>query len=284
MKLMIDFEAEENLENFFVSAVLSVFAIRTFLFLTGYPQLGNEEVHIAHMLWGGMLMVTALITLLVFLSKEVRHLGSIVAGIGFGVFIDELGKVITSDNNYFFQPAIALIYIIFVFIFLVFRGLEKYVDNMVDKGKIVKEKTVSDNFFFSKTKRNLTKFYLQFVKNNFFAGVLTGLFVSISILNIFFTLVDLIIFKDQLSFWDWGQLVSALFIGMLVVFGIFRQVQGRKLSAYNFYKQAVMIDIFLGQFFLFYREGLSSYLHLVISISILSAIKYLIYQEKLDKH
>ena len=71
---------------------------------------------------------------------------------------------------------------------------------------------------------------------------------------------------------------------MLVVFGIFRQVQGKKLSAYNFYKQAVMIDIFLGQFFLFYREGLCSYLHLVISISILSAIKYLIYQEKLVKH
>ena len=114
MKLMIDFESEENLENFFVSAVLAVFAVRIYLFLTGYPQLGNEEVHIAHMLWGGMLMVTALITLLVFLSKEVRHLGSIVAGIGFGVFIDELGKVITSDNNYFFQPAIALIYIIFV--------------------------------------------------------------------------------------------------------------------------------------------------------------------------
>jgi len=33
-------------------------------------------------------------------------------------FIDELGKFITSDNNYFFQPTISLIYIVFIIIFL----------------------------------------------------------------------------------------------------------------------------------------------------------------------
>jgi hypothetical protein len=49
----------------------------------------------------------------------------LLSGIGFGTFIDELGKFITSDNNYFFQPAIPLIYMIFVLLFLVFRELEK---------------------------------------------------------------------------------------------------------------------------------------------------------------
>jgi hypothetical protein len=75
------------------------------------------------MLWGGLLMVVAIVVLLAFLGKRIQQVGAVVGGIGFGAFIDELGKFITRDVNYFFQPTIALIYIVFVTMYLVFRTM-----------------------------------------------------------------------------------------------------------------------------------------------------------------
>ncbi len=117
-------DAGRYLEGFLVAAVAAVLVIRFFLELTGYPQLGGHGLHIAHMLWGGLLMLAALVLMLAFLGKHVQHLAAIVAGIGFGTFIDELGKFITSDNDYFFQPTMALIYATFVLLFLAFRAIE----------------------------------------------------------------------------------------------------------------------------------------------------------------
>lgn len=113
-------------ENFFVAAIVSMLAIRFYLYLTGFPQIGGGGLHIAHMLWGGFLMMIALVLVFSFLNKGTLHIASIVGGIGFGTFIDELGKFITSDNNYFFQPTIAIIYIIFVLLFLLMKAIGRY--------------------------------------------------------------------------------------------------------------------------------------------------------------
>ena len=61
--------------------------------------------------------------LLAFLDRPVEHVAAVIAGLGFGTFIDEIGKFVTSDNNYFFRPAIALIYTVFIAAFLVGRTL-----------------------------------------------------------------------------------------------------------------------------------------------------------------
>ena len=111
-------EAATLLERFFVSAVVTVLLIRAWLGLTGYPQIGGDGLHIAHMLFGGIGMLIALLASLTFLGSRTRVFAAIVGGAGFGAFIDELGKFITSDNNYFYQPAVALIYVVFVLLFI----------------------------------------------------------------------------------------------------------------------------------------------------------------------
>ncbi|HEY4752894.1 MAG TPA: hypothetical protein VIH37_06380, partial [Candidatus Limnocylindrales bacterium] len=112
------------LESFLVAAVVSFLGIRAFLTLTGFPKVGGGELHIAHMLWGGALMLVALLLLLAFLDRPVQHVAAVVAGLGFGTFVDEIGKFVTADNDYFFRPAVALIYTVFVGVFIASRWLE----------------------------------------------------------------------------------------------------------------------------------------------------------------
>jgi len=52
-------DAEQYLIITLLSFAASVILIRLFLELTGYPQVGNSELHIAHVLWGGLLLFAA---------------------------------------------------------------------------------------------------------------------------------------------------------------------------------------------------------------------------------
>lgn len=125
-------------EVWLVSAVVSLLSIRLYLQLTGYPQIGGSTLHIAHMLWGALGMVIAFGMLIIFASDVWKPAAVIIGGAGFGAFIDELGKFITKDNNYFFQPTIALIYAVLVILFLLSRSIDK-----IDKV------TPSDHMFYA---------------------------------------------------------------------------------------------------------------------------------------
>jgi hypothetical protein len=111
-------DAQELVDAYLVAAVFAVLSIRLYLFLSRYPQVGGGGLHVAHMLWGGLLMVVSQFLLLTLLARRARQICAVVGGLGFGLFIDELGKFITSDNNYFFKPAAGLIYLVFVLFFL----------------------------------------------------------------------------------------------------------------------------------------------------------------------
>ena len=114
------------MENFLISGVCTILSIRFYLQLTGYPQIGGAHFHIAHMLFGGLLMMITISILFTFLNRTAFTIASIIGGIGFGFFIDELGKFITKDNNYFFQPTVALIYVIFILIYLIGELMPKF--------------------------------------------------------------------------------------------------------------------------------------------------------------
>lgn len=113
--------ASNLLDVYVVCAVLTVVATRVFLELTGYPRVGGGGLHIAHVLWGGALMIVS--NLLLLLSSKPRRLvAAILGGIGLGLFIDEVGKFITHDVNYFFKPAAVIVYLTFLAIWLICRA------------------------------------------------------------------------------------------------------------------------------------------------------------------
>jgi hypothetical protein len=96
---------------FVAAAAATVLTVRAGLALTGYPHLGGNGFHIAHVLWGGLLLALALLALLGLSGPVVRSAGAVVGGAGFGLFLDEIGKFITADYDYFFHRAAVLVYL-----------------------------------------------------------------------------------------------------------------------------------------------------------------------------
>ena len=110
----------DRIDTFVVAGVVTVLTIRAFLAATGYPQVGNDSLHVAHVLYGGLILMVAFLLLLLS-DKPNKLLAALIGGIGFGFFIDEVGKFVTQDNDYFYEPAALIMYVIFLMIWFVSR-------------------------------------------------------------------------------------------------------------------------------------------------------------------
>src|SRR5690348_8702951 len=84
--------AARYLRAFAFAGIGTVLLTRAYLGVTGYPRLGEGSLHIAHVLWGGLLMVVAIGLATVLYGHTARVTGAIVGGVGFGLFLDEVGK------------------------------------------------------------------------------------------------------------------------------------------------------------------------------------------------
>ncbi len=118
----------EHADSYLLMSLLAfavtVIGVREFLQLTGFPQIGNSVLHIAHALWGGLLLFIAVVLPLAFANRWAIGASALLSGAGIGLFIDEVGKFITQTNDYFFPPALSIIYAFFLLtavVYLYFR-------------------------------------------------------------------------------------------------------------------------------------------------------------------
>jgi hypothetical protein len=119
----------EEAARYYLIAVLSFVAslagVRLFLQLTGYPQIAGGDLHISHVLWGGLFMFVAALAPLVLADRKVYVLSAVLSGVGIALFIDEVGKFITKDYNYHYPAAAPIVYIFFLLTLFVYLRLRR---------------------------------------------------------------------------------------------------------------------------------------------------------------
>lgn len=322
-------EAEHYLENFLIASVSSVLLLRFFLKITGNPTIGGERFHIAHMLWGGFIMVIAISLLLTFLNRTISYLASILGGVGYGIFIDELGKFITRDNNYFFQPTIAIMYVIFITLYLTLRVLplrkaftqKEYLVNAIELLKDAvandldtEEKKLAREYLrkadpkdpmvimlrkmFSeidaipqpepslpmRALRVIRSKYYEVTRSQFFFRLLFSIFILQAVVTVFFLITIYFLSVSRfivlnLTFSEWGLLFSSLAAAITMFFGL-RHFRSDRLRSYHIFQTAVLINIFLTQFFLFYLFQFYALIGLLLNLSLFISLNYVILRTK----
>ena len=112
-------EASEYILWVMIWGIVGLLAIRLYLDLNNWPVVGGEVWHIAHILWGGLGMLFGGLANFMFYGKKAKKISATILGLGLGLFIDEAGKFLSRDNDYFFQPAVMVMYVLFIGLFLV---------------------------------------------------------------------------------------------------------------------------------------------------------------------
>ena len=332
------FDFVQKLEWFLLSAVLMILVIRTQLWLTNYPQLGGGGLHIAHLLWGGLFMMVAIWCSLIYLNRAARTVTAILGGIGFGFFIDELGKFITSDNNYFFKPAAGIIYIIFIVMFLVIRELSKrqklsprtalanalaFMPSTIT-GEFRREEYVQANALLDQADQSdptveIARRHFNEVKlapvspptkvQLWIARVhdwITGLTerprfeaVVITLVIIWAIITLLSGFTIEVNgsgtqssdagnsnggFIDAGRGISILVSFTFVAIGCYRMARKEHQAAYRNFSRALLVSIFITQFFTFVESQFGAVIGLIFNIILFSAVSELASRDRQSKY
>ncbi|HEY4720212.1 MAG TPA: hypothetical protein VII92_00080, partial [Anaerolineae bacterium] len=118
-------DAEQYLLTMLLSFAGTVIVVRAYLKLTGFPQVGGGDLHIAHLLWGGLLLFIGTLLPLMMANRWIRRVTAVLSGVGVGLFIDEVGKFITKSNDYFYPAAAPIIYAVFLVTVLLYLQVRR---------------------------------------------------------------------------------------------------------------------------------------------------------------
>jgi len=321
--------AGRDIELFLVAAIATILTVRAILAASGWPQLGGGKIHFAHLLWGGLGMLIALILFMAMQGRLWRQLATLSAGIGFGLFIDELGKFVTSDNDYFFQPAAAFIYLVFVVLFLIARVVFSNVDlspqvALVNAFDLAKEAAIRDLDEterariialltscdqddpavrgltdlvagaepthgapdpYQRLKTGLRRVYDRLVARRWFKGLLVAYLALIALIGVLGAIVAAVVAAGQsqsltLDFWSYGQLISSAVSAVFVVIGFVHWRRSR-LAAYRWFERALLVAIFVTQFFAFYENQITQIFGLVVVLLTYAAVKGMVREEEM---
>ena len=319
---MRSFDLHHELTTFFVAAVATVVLTRSFLAATGYPQVGGGGLHVAHVLWGGLLLTAAVITTIAFLSPTAKPVAAVTGGVGFGLFIDEVGKFLTKNVNYFYKPAIAIIYICFVAIFGLIRWLARRSFSAQEATLIGLEslqRAAAGGLSDERRARVLALMSSTDADSPLAAGVRELLAQSAAVPSerslgqrlsaelgpLWDALTGHRLFRDLIfGVLVLGAAISAVEVGWLLRDGIGHltfsqrafalttlvadgcllvgalQLHRSLLRSLQWYEHAVLIEITLGQVFLFTSEQLAATLDLVVLLLVWLLLRWTIHREE----
>jgi hypothetical protein len=280
-----DADAGDSIEILLVAAIGSILGIRAFLAATGYPQIGGGGLHIAHMLWGGFFMLAALVLLFRYWNPSLRRLAAVLGGIGFGTFIDELGKFITSDNDYFFQPTVALLYVLFMLLFLLVRAIRRAAplspqEQMVNdrlRAHLADVGGRGASHYFE-LRDWLAGSYRRIALHRWFEPLIIAGFVAVGLGDVL-AVAGVAYFKPAgAASVRVAEATSSVASSVCIWVGILALRKSR-VAAFRWFQRSMLVNIFVTQVFLFYDSQFGALGGLAVHIAIYVALRYAIWRE-----
>ena len=227
-------------------------------------------------------MFIAIVLLLRYWNPSMRRLAAFVGGMGFGLFIDELGKFITNNNDYFYKPTIAVIYVIFILIYLTFKSfaeVSELSETEIQANKLLRQElgnTLDSSsrvlVFYDNVRKKFEKVFNRILEAR---GIIPGLMVIFVVINlvqlgsVFGLFSKHVLLTESTSRF---AVIGAMLSGILVFFGVITLHKSLS-EAFLWFKRAVLVSIFITQIFLFYHSQLTAIWGLGIDLLFYSAIE-----------